>query len=356
VPSGLTLLDLLLAVAAALGVLLVGMVLVMVLGGELLDRRNRRDEQWLEQVHAALLATDGSNPLRGGTRRRHALALATLGQHVTGPQRELLRTWATQVALDHWAHRSTWSARGDRRVAAISVLSTLGIRDDLRDRACGDRSARVRGCAAETDFLPASPARVDRLIGLTTDPSPRVRFAARDSLARLGGAVAPALLPYLDSADPSVAAAALDVAQTTPHLVLLPAALRLSGADRLSSERLAALRLLSLLDCPQRVTVLRAALDDADPQVRAAAADGLRRARAVVAAGPLADRLRDPAWEVRRAAGRALVSLGPVGQVLLRSAVRSDDRFAVDMARSMLHLPPVADAAAEPPLDLQAAS
>ena len=349
-PSGLTLLDLLLAVAVALGVLLAGMVLVLMLGGELLTRRNRRDQGWLGRVHQALLATDGTNPLRDATRRRHTLALAALGQHVTGTQRDLLRTWATEVALDHWAHRSTYSVRGSRRVAAVSVLSTLGIRDDLRDRACGDRSARVRGCAAETDFMTASPTRVDRLIGLTTDPSPRVRFAARDSLARLGGAVAPSLLAYLDSPDPAVAAAALDVAQTTPHLILLPAALRLSGVERPSPERLAALRLISLLDCPQRLTVLRDALDDEDPHVRAAAADGLRRAKAVAAAGALADRLRDPAWEVRRAAGRALVSLGPVGLVLLRSAVRSDDRFAVDMARSMLNLPPVPEPAPDLPV------
>lgn len=34
--------------------------------------------------------------------------------------------------------------------------------------------------------------------------------------------------------------------------------------------------------------------------------------------------------------------------VLLRSAVRSDDRFAVDMARTMLNLPPVQEEEPEP--------
>lgn len=337
----MTLLDLLVAAAVALAGSLVLMVVVLLVHGALKDARDARDQVWLARVHQALLAPHDDNPLRAATRRRHSLALATLGQHVTGGQRDLLRAWAADVGLDRWARRSTRARRGTVRVAAVSALSTLGIEDDVRVRACRDRNARVRGCAAESDFLSASHSRILALIALTTDPSPRVRFAARDSLARLGGVVAPSLLPYLDSPDPAVAAAALDVAQTTPHPVLLPMALRLSGSDRPVPERLQALRLLSRLECPERVAVLREALADESADIRVAAADGLRRAQAKAAAGVLAERLRDPAWEVRRAAGQALVSLGAVGLALLRAAVRSDDRYAVDMARTMLNLPPV---------------
>lgn len=337
----MTLLDVLIATAVGLAVTLVFMIVVLVVHGAYKMHRDARDQVWLARVHQALLAPDGANPLRGASRRRHSLALSTLGQHVTGGQRDLLRTWAADVGLDRWARRSARALRGTVRVAAVSALSTLGIEGEVRDRACLDRNSRVRGCAAESDFLAASQSRIDSLIALTTDPSPRVRFAARDSLARLGGVVAPSLLPFLDSTDPAVSSAALDVAQTTPHPVLLPVALRLSCPDRPVAERLQALRLLSRLECAERIQVLRDALADESADIRVAAADGLRRAKAMACASALSERLRDPAWEVRRAAGRALVEMGAVGLVLLRSAVRSDDRFAADMARTMLNLPPI---------------
>ena len=50
----------------------------------------------------------------------------------------------------------------------------------------------------------------------------------------------------------------------------------------------------------------------------------------------LADSLGDPAWEVRRAAGLALDRLGGPGQLYLRRALDSTDRFARDMARQVL--------------------
>lgn len=288
----MTLLELLVVTAVVLGVTLGFLVVVLLLHGVYKSARDRRDRAWLARVHQSLLAPDGVNPLRGISRRRHSLALATLGQHVTGAQRDLLRLWAAEVGLERWARRGVSALRGTVRVAAVSALGTLGVEGDLRDRACLDRNARVRGCAAESDFLPASQRRIDHLIALTTDPSPRVRFAARDSLARLGGVVAPSLLPYLDSDDPAVAAAALDVAQTTPHPVLLPVALRLSQPDRPVSERLQALRLLSRLDCPERLEVLRTALHDDCADIRVEAADGLRRAASCRRPGPRRARRR----------------------------------------------------------------
>jgi HEAT repeat protein len=49
--------------------------------------------------------------------------------------------------------------------------------------------------------------------------------------------------------------------------------------------------------------------------------------------------LRDPSWDVRRAAALALRGLGPVGEVLLRRALRDEDRFARDIATLALDLP-----------------
>ena len=46
--------------------------------------------------------------------------------------------------------------------------------------------------------------------------------------------------------------------------------------------------------------------------------------------------LGDEAWEVCRAAGAALAGAGPIGAMLLRVHLDSEDRFARDMARQML--------------------
>ncbi|MCA1689563.1 MAG: HEAT repeat domain-containing protein [Actinobacteria bacterium] len=53
-------------------------------------------------------------------------------------------------------------------------------------------------------------------------------------------------------------------------------------------------------------------------------------------------RLRDPAWEVRRAAALALRSFGSPGVLLLRRALKDSDGHARDMARQTLDLPEAA--------------
>ncbi|MPZ74334.1 MAG: hypothetical protein GEU74_14105, partial [Nitriliruptorales bacterium] len=80
-------------------------------------------------------------------------------------------------------------------------------------------------------------------------------------------------------------------------------------------------------------------LDDPDAAVRAAAVEGLGSLGHWPSAPSLSDRLGDPAWPVRRAAGLALRRLGGTGRLYLRRALQADDQFAVDMARQVLDLP-----------------
>ena len=80
-------------------------------------------------------------------------------------------------------------------------------------------------------------------------------------------------------------------------------------------------------------------LDDDDARVRTAAAASLGQLGHWPAAVSLKRCLRDPSWDVRRAAALALRGLGPVGEILLRRALRDEDRFARDMAALALDLP-----------------
>jgi hypothetical protein len=52
--------------------------------------------------------------------------------------------------------------------------------------------------------------------------------------------------------------------------------------------------------------------------------------------------MRDSAWRVRKEAGLSLRALGAPGTLFLRRALRSDDRFAADMAQQVLDLPATA--------------
>jgi len=82
-------------------------------------------------------------------------------------------------------------------------------------------------------------------------------------------------------------------------------------------------------------------LDD-ESHVRAAAAVALGRMRHWQAGSQLAERLRDERWRVRREAGLALRAIGAPGTLLLRRALKGNDRFAADMAQQVLDLPEAA--------------
>jgi HEAT repeat protein len=77
-------------------------------------------------------------------------------------------------------------------------------------------------------------------------------------------------------------------------------------------------------------------LEDPETSVRAAAAVALGEMGHWPAGPYLVKRLGDPAWDVRAAAGRALVRIGPPGELLLRKMLTSEDSFAADMARYAL--------------------
>jgi HEAT repeat protein len=131
------------------------------------------------------------------------------------------------------------------------------------------------------------------------------------------------------------------VAESVAEPRFLTSALRLSQDDKIG-VRSAAAKLLGAIAGAEAAARLVEMLADSDSHVRAAAASGLGRMHYWQAGSQLAERLRDERWRVRREAGLALRAIGAPGTLFLRRALKSDDRFAADMAQQVLDLPEAA--------------
>lgn len=160
----------------------------------------------------------------------------------------------------------------------------------------------------------------------------------RDALTRLPHAASSPLALAIRTAQGDAALGAPRVAVSIPEPALATAALE-RCADPDPRVRAGAARVLGGIGGESTVASLEAMLDDDDARARAAAAASLGQLRHWPVAVSLQRCLRDPSWDVRRAAALALRGLGPVGEVLLRRALRDEDRFARDIATLALDLP-----------------
>ena len=268
--------------------------------------------------------------------------LADLAPTLRGVQRERLEALARRSgvvdAAAHWIDSKRWW----RRLHAARVYTLLQGDGGPAGQLLDDPSWEVRAEAAQWVALAPAQRNIDQLVAMLEDEHPLPRFAAKDSLRRIGGRAAEPLARLLATASGREAATALEVATAVATPAMLPAAVRLTE-DEYAETRSGAAALLSVLGGEQAVTALERLLEDPDADTRAAAAAGLGRLGHWPAAGALAERLRDPDWDVRRSAALALRELGAPGIVLLRRALERDDRFAADIARQVLDLPETAD-------------
>jgi HEAT repeat protein len=108
------------------------------------------------------------------------------------------------------------------------------------------------------------------------------------------------------------------------------------ASDPSDGQRDLALAAVAVLGGAGATDAALAALDDARPAVRAAAASAAGRLRDVRAAPALARATADSSWEVRHAAALALRDLGASGTLYLRQLERGSDVYAADMARHVL--------------------
>lgn len=103
--------------------------------------------------------------------------------------------WCDAVEAD--ARSDLRSSRWVRRTRGLRMLSVLGLSQEVLLPALADPHPRVRAAAACSALCCPTPAVCDDLVTLLSDPSPVVRFAALDTLSRLGEAMLPSLRDHL---------------------------------------------------------------------------------------------------------------------------------------------------------------
>jgi len=223
----------------------------------------------------------------------------------------------------------------DVRQEAAAALTRLEGAAQALLSALRDREPRARQSAAISLARMREERAVRPLLGLLADPDAEVRRSAGAALAMLGPAAGPSLVGALGDADPRLRRAAAEVLGVMAHApaieplarllddaqpevraaaqsALHQMSLRFLGDLRLPGEgrRRAAVEALARIG-PPIVPVLLDSLREADPALRAGAAEALGRARVARAAPRLVALLGDADPGVRAAAAGALEALGP---------------------------------------------
>ncbi|HEV7388509.1 MAG TPA: HEAT repeat domain-containing protein [Gemmatimonadaceae bacterium] len=269
------------------------------------------------------------------------IAFLEISRNLTGTGKERLRFVAQQIGVIDRARSLCVHRRWQRRLRGARVLSQLDVPDPLVLTLLGDEHPAVRAQAAEWAASQPSVPVISAMLSLLADPATQARFAVQNALLRMGRVVAGPLGEFLESQTGRAAEAGLRVAESLAAPSFDSAALRLSQSDDVAI-RVASARLLGAIGDAQAAERLSAMIHDDEARVRAAVAQALGRMQHWQAGSLLAEALRDRTWRVRREAGLALRSIGAAGALFLRRALKSDDRFAADMAQQVLDLPEAA--------------
>ena len=257
-------------------------------------------------------------------------------------ERARVATVAEAAGLVCRAERWCASRRWWRRVHGARLLSMLGRGADVIPALFGDPSAEVRAEAAAWAASSRQPEVIERLLDMLGDHENICRYTVKDSLLRIGRPVVEPLAQRLGTLDGLALREALTVAAPLAESRLLePALTHLAHAE--PAVRALAVDVVGRTGGRVAIDRVGALLDDPDPAPRASAARALGHLGHWPAGTRLAALLRDPSWDVRRAAGVALHGLGAPGVLLLRRALNDEDRFAADMARRLLEIPPAVD-------------
>lgn len=311
-------------------------------GGALIDALRRSRTIRIARAHGSiatvLLAADeeAEEAAMGLPRlRRHDLIslLVDLTVELDGDAKKRLRQLVSASGLSGRIRRMGRSRTWRTRTQGARLASMLGD-GDLQRSLLGDRHVSVRAATAETLDRQAASENIDLLLDLLDDPNPSVRFAAQQALLAADGRIVEALAGYLGDSDRPGTLWALEVAANTPHERLTEVLERHASSEDPARRRAATAAISRAF--PDPVPLLVEQLQHADAAVRAAAVEAVGRLTIHSLAARLGTMLSDTAWPVRRAAGRALIDLGPLGEMVLRHHLHDDDRYARDMARLTL--------------------
>ena len=270
------------------------------------------------------------------------MAFLEISRNVSGTGKERLRFIAEKTGAIDRARKLCEHHRWTRRLRGARILSRLDVSDPLVRKLLADPHPAVRAQAAEWAAAQPSEDVISSMLALLADPATQARFAVQNALLRMGGVIAGPLRAFLEIHTGRAAEAGLRVAESVAEPSFTAAALRFSNAQDDAGIRVAAARLLGAIAGEGAAARLTEMLKDTESSVRATAAQSLGRMQHWQAGSLLFECLRDSAWRVRKEAGLSLRALGAPGTLFLRRALKSDDRFAADMAQQVLDLPATA--------------
>ena len=276
--------------------------------------------------------------------RLQARLFSNLAPSVGGSHQEQLSAIAEKMGLVVYGEALCKSRWWWKRLYGIRLLTTLGAGDISTQSLFNDWSPWVRAQIAEWAVDHPKPDVIDGLLTQLDDPAGVCRFAAQDSLLRMGNIVIEPLAEYIATGSGRKLETAMEVAVSLADPRLLNAALARCHDDVPQVRALAA-SILGTLGGEEAVNRLAEMLFDITPTVRAASAQSLGSLAHWPAAAKVAPLLADPEWAVRKEAGLALKLFEAPGILFLRRALSSSNSEEADMAQQVLALSGVTEPA-----------
>ena len=269
--------------------------------------------------------------------RLQARLFSNLAPSVGGSHQEQLSAMAEKMGIISYSEALCKSRWWWKRLYGVRLLTSLGAGHASTSSLFNDPSPWVRAQTAEWAVDHPKPDIIDGLLTQLDDPSGVCRFAAQDSLLRMGIIVIEPLAEFLDIHSGRKLETAMEVAVSLADSRLLRAALAHCNDDAPRARALAA-AILGNLGGDEAVNRLVEMLLDTDATVRVASAHSLGSLAHWPIAAKIAPLLADPEWDVRKEAGLALRLFEAPGTLFLRRAVSSSDSEEADMARQVLAL------------------
>lgn len=285
----------------------------------------------------------GRSALSSLRRAEQRKVLKMLAPNLQGDEREWLGRLSAELGLVEHGLTLCRSPFWWRRLQGARLLTLLGGGGNRVLEMAGDPHPLVRGQVATWCGANPSAAAVSTLVGMLGDPSQASRFAVQDALVRLSGAVAEPLAEKMDGLrDETEARVALAVAYALRDNRLAASIVRLTEHES-PEVRAAAYRALGMTGGEHGESRLEEGLADPESSVRAAAALAMGELAQWQDGRLVAPLLGDGSWDVRSAAGRSLLLMGPPGELLLRRSLDDPDPFVSDMARHTLDVAAVVE-------------
>jgi HEAT repeat protein len=336
--------DLVVIMLVAIGSAIVAVLATVWVSSLVRAHRVRIEPTLGEARHAIVAALSGGSQqsddalahLSRFSRRYVASLMLDLAPSVSGSSRAVLVSLGEQIGIIDRARTGVGSQRWSTRLYSARVLTAFGVDCPRMYALLIDRSPEVRAQAAAWCVAVQNPLGIENLILLLGDTDGQCRFAAQDSLIRIGLPASEALISALGTSDEDVKARILEIAAAMGDDRYFDKARGLL-ADPSPSTRALAAALLASTGSRSAGPALVAMLDDPSDEVVLAAAAGLGKLGFWSGAAAVELLLTHPAWELRKQAGMTLLALGAPGSILLRAGAAGVGP-AAEMAMQSLQL------------------